>query len=405
MDPFRWLLIILGLLLIAGIYAWGRWQDKKRARGTGRHEDYDSAFDAMDSAVGGPDDFEVIVKKPRRHPGADALRTGTTRISPAVPGAANRRAWTRTWTGRTTSRSPSWVWMTSSMSRANRTWSQRGRGPAAPGRSRVRSRRLNNRLNPAATGAVLPPPRRPGQDRRSAEPARPAEPPVRDRPDLAALGTNGPGAAGRDEPVVELPAGPQVDIEAADLEDKIVAIHVAAPEGHVFVADALVDALQRAGLEYGEHGIFHRHVRTERGPARVFSVANMIKPGWFDLDRAAEDETPGAAFFLQLPGPVDGMAAFDDMLGWPVGWLMSSAVGCSTAGGVTSPVRPWSTSARSCASIVAGCTWRPASSRGERDGANGNRPAGPHRGPAPGDPRARPPLLRAGCAGDRGCRV
>ncbi|ABI56034.1 cell division protein ZipA [Alkalilimnicola ehrlichii MLHE-1] len=316
MDPFRWLLIILGLLLIAGIYAWGRWQDKKRARGTGRHEDYDSAFDAMDSAVGGPDDFEVIVKKPRRHPGADAPSDGD---DADFPGRPRRREPTGLdadldWPDDEPEPKLGLDDELDESGEPDLEPTGQGPGSARPQPSAEPAPEQPSEPRRDRGGAAATPPTG-GKTGARREPARPAEPPVRDRPDLAALGTNGPGTAGRDEPVVELPAGPQVDIEAADLEDKIVAIHVAAPEGHVFVADALVDALQRAGLEYGEHGIFHRHVRTERGPARVFSVANMIKPGWFDLDRAAEDETPGAAFFLQLPGPVDGMAAFDDMLG------------------------------------------------------------------------------------------
>ncbi|RLK51041.1 cell division protein ZipA [Alkalispirillum mobile] len=318
MDPFRWLLIILGLLLIAGIYAWGRWQDKKHAR----REDFRSAFDDMDSAVGSDDGFDVIVKTPRREgepdEAAPARGQGQRREptgfdadldwpdepepslglddEPGSPGfnepepepePVRRRPAAPPTARREPTRAPGTT-----------------EAPEAPAPAPRVRRRAEPQPEPAP--ATRPAPRAP-------EPAPPAEDPVRDRPDLAALGRNNPRPEpARPEP--ELPAGPQVDIDAAGLEDKIVAIHVAAPEGHVFAADALVDALERAGLEYGEHGIFHRHVRTEQGPARVFSAANMIKPGWFDLDRAAQDETPGAAFFLQLPGPVDGMAAFDDML-------------------------------------------------------------------------------------------
>lgn len=340
MDPFRWLLIILGLLLIAAIYAWGRWQDKKHARRAGRYEDYNQAFDAMDSAVGGPDDFEVIVKKPRRQ-GEDGAEGGQTGGSAGVPDRERRREPTGLdadldWAD--DDRSEPQLGLDGALddldepasgpSHPRRAGTQQSTTPASEPTPEPEPRitqRHNPRWAPARQQAPDSSRDREGADVAAStaggsgparEPAAPSEPPVRDRPDLAALGANGPaGRDAREASTPELPAGPQVDLQAADLEDKIVAIHVAAPEGHVFAADALVDALQRAGLEYGEHGIFHRQVRTERGPARVFSVANMIKPGWFDLDRVAQDETPGAAFFLQLPGPVDGMAAFDDMLG------------------------------------------------------------------------------------------
>lgn len=97
-------------------------------------------------------------------------------------------------------------------------------------------------------------------------------------------------------------------------EPKVVVLNVMAPQGTVFTGPGVVEALQAAGLRHGEHGIFHRRLETRSGVIALYSVANILKPGWFDLDRIEEFETPGLAFFLQLPGPFDGLAAFEQML-------------------------------------------------------------------------------------------
>lgn len=59
--------------------------------------------------------------------------------------------------------------------------------------------------------------------------------------------------------------------------------------------------------------IFHRLVdgRPELGP--IFSVANIIKPGSFDLTQIDSLETPALAFFLTLPAPVPALDAWETM--------------------------------------------------------------------------------------------
>jgi cell division protein ZipA len=96
--------------------------------------------------------------------------------------------------------------------------------------------------------------------------------------------------------------------------DKIVSLHVAAREGHLIHGADLVVAAEKAGLRFGEMSIFHRMVdgRPEQGP--VFSVANMVKPGTFDLRDLDRLTTPGLSFFLALPGPLSGLDSWDTML-------------------------------------------------------------------------------------------
>lgn len=96
--------------------------------------------------------------------------------------------------------------------------------------------------------------------------------------------------------------------------DKIVTLTIAARAGHALSGPDLVVAAEKAGLVYGHMNIFHRMVEKhpEQGP--IFSVANLVKPGNFDLRTIKELSTPGISFFMTLPGPLSALDAWDTML-------------------------------------------------------------------------------------------
>lgn len=96
--------------------------------------------------------------------------------------------------------------------------------------------------------------------------------------------------------------------------ERIVTLFVVAREGGHFSGPDLVVAAEKAGLEFGDMGIYHRLVdgRRELGP--IFSVANMLKPGNFDLARLDALHTPGVSFFMTLPAPLPALDAWDAML-------------------------------------------------------------------------------------------
>jgi len=98
-----------------------------------------------------------------------------------------------------------------------------------------------------------------------------------------------------------------------DAFDKIVTIYIAAHAGEKLRGPDIVVAAEKAGLAYGHMNVFHRLVEghPERGP--VFSVANIMKPGSFDMASIQELETPAVAFFLTLPAPVSALDAWDMM--------------------------------------------------------------------------------------------
>lgn len=96
--------------------------------------------------------------------------------------------------------------------------------------------------------------------------------------------------------------------------DRIVTLYVVAREGNPFNGPDLIVAAEKAGLEFGDMGIYHRLVDGKRELGPVFSVANMLKPGNFDLSRLESLRTPGLSFFMALPAPIPALDAWDAML-------------------------------------------------------------------------------------------
>ena len=110
------------------------------------------------------------------------------------------------------------------------------------------------------------------------------------------------------------PAASQIGARPNANFDKIVTLTIAARAGHALSGPDLVVAAEKAGLVYGHMNIFHRMVEkhSEQGP--IFSVANLVKPGNFDLRAIKELSTPGISFFMTLPGPLSALDAWDTML-------------------------------------------------------------------------------------------
>ncbi len=96
--------------------------------------------------------------------------------------------------------------------------------------------------------------------------------------------------------------------------ERIVTLFVVAREGGHFNGPDLVVAAEKAGLEFGDMGIYHRLVDGKRELGPIFSVANMLKPGNFDLARLDALRTPGVSFFMTLPAPLPALDAWDAML-------------------------------------------------------------------------------------------
>jgi cell division protein ZipA len=96
--------------------------------------------------------------------------------------------------------------------------------------------------------------------------------------------------------------------------DRIVTLFVSARSGQMFSGANLIVAAEKAGLTFGDMGIFHRLLPGKPQAGPVFSMANMVKPGSFDIRHVDELHTPGVSFFMTLPGPLPALDAWDAML-------------------------------------------------------------------------------------------
>lgn len=171
-------------------------------------------------------------------------------------------------------------------------------------------------------------PRKPGQGKRVPR-AGFADGGARATPYFPGESPSAPIAAGEPEPGVEPTQQAELALDADDgapaansdvgkrtdvAFEKIVTLYLAARAGEKLHGPDIVVAAEKAGLAYGHMGVFHRLIDNhhERGP--IFSVANIMKPGSFDMATIQSMETPAIAFFLTLPSPVSALEAWETML-------------------------------------------------------------------------------------------
>lgn len=96
--------------------------------------------------------------------------------------------------------------------------------------------------------------------------------------------------------------------------EQLLIISVVAEAGAPFNAEALRKALEHNKLQFDEQGIYQRRAVVNGAPRAIFGVANLVKPGTFPEPGTTAFTVPGLTLFLQLPGPIDGLEAFDDFV-------------------------------------------------------------------------------------------
>jgi cell division protein ZipA len=263
-GELRWALIFLGGVVLLFIWAWemrGRWR-QRRAAPRERH------------AHGLGED----------EPDAAALRAELAQMSELLAEDRPRRA---------------------------STGPEAGAGPPQAGAA---SEARPARSGSPAAAATAPPAAVPPRDR----PQVPTATPGRRRE--ASGSDQAPGsAAPRDpergsasltpqhpKPRPAAPARP-----SAPGPELIIVLYVVAKSTPRLAGTDILEALADARLEYGRMRVFHR---TGPDGREVFSVADMVEPGSLEPDRLKERATRGLCLFMRLPGPADGVAAFQDML-------------------------------------------------------------------------------------------
>lgn len=122
-----------------------------------------------------------------------------------------------------------------------------------------------------------------------------------------------------DEPKVseQVQQAPANDSSASQVNEpaqqEVLVLHVKAQEDAPIDGAALLPMLLTLGLKFGEQDIFHRHVNINGKGQVLFSLANMFKPGHFDIDAMETFSTRGLALFMMLPIEGDPQQVFNMM--------------------------------------------------------------------------------------------
>src|ERR1700674_4724770 len=95
-------------------------------------------------------------------------------------------------------------------------------------------------------------------------------------------------------------------------QQKIVTVRVCAPGEARWSGATLLSALELHGLAYGRYQVFHRRHVDGRS---LFCVASLIEPGTFDVASMSTEEFRGVTLFAVLPGPVEPLLTVDELLG------------------------------------------------------------------------------------------
>jgi cell division protein ZipA len=113
-----------------------------------------------------------------------------------------------------------------------------------------------------------------------------------------------------------LTAQPQQSVKEDnnDQPQEVLVVHLMANKGETVAGQQLLDAILGVGLRYGAMKIFHRHLNDDGSGPVLFSMANLVNPGTFDLNSMGDLEVPGVTLFMALDDIEDPVSAFNIMI-------------------------------------------------------------------------------------------
>lgn len=259
MSELRWILLIAGAVLLVGIYLWGRRSERRSATPEAGRA---AMADALRGAMRRRETSVADDRAPAEQGKTAMLAGGGDQV--AGDAAAEVRS------------KPASPRRRESIARREPT--------LGAGIDRDEEPARIPRVEESAAAAPTPP-------RPQAEP-QPEPESKSARPEADQEGPPQPGGAARPR-------------------QKIVALRVTAPLPTRFSGVQLLEALEAEGMEFGRFDIFHK--LDEQGRP-LFSLANLLEPGTFDMATIREGAYPGIAVFAVIPGPLPAVQIFDGML-------------------------------------------------------------------------------------------
>jgi len=108
---------------------------------------------------------------------------------------------------------------------------------------------------------------------------------------------------------------PAVKPQQSSMSDvtEVLVLNVTAKKGRLIMGERLLSLMEGLDLQFDERKIFSRR-SSETEDDALFSVANMLQPGTFDLSNMENFATVGVTLFLPLPAPASSFEAFEEML-------------------------------------------------------------------------------------------
>nr|VFK26709.1 MAG: cell division protein ZipA [Candidatus Kentron sp. MB]VFK31578.1 MAG: cell division protein ZipA [Candidatus Kentron sp. MB]VFK75888.1 MAG: cell division protein ZipA [Candidatus Kentron sp. MB] len=95
----------------------------------------------------------------------------------------------------------------------------------------------------------------------------------------------------------------------------VITLTIMAKPGARFSGAEIREQFEKAGMHFGYRQIYHHFGMVDQQTEQpVFSAADILEPGTFKSDNIDDHSTKGLILFMQLPGPLDGLVAFELML-------------------------------------------------------------------------------------------
>lgn len=91
---------------------------------------------------------------------------------------------------------------------------------------------------------------------------------------------------------------------------EVLVINLLAKGGEKFNGARLLQSLLASGMRYGDMSIFHRYANKDGTGQILFSMANGVEPGTFDIGKLESTDTPAVSIFMGLPGPREPLKSF-----------------------------------------------------------------------------------------------